>query len=117
MCTAISYRTKHHYFGRNLDLERGYGESVVVTPRNFPFQFRFLGNLEEHYAMIGMAAIVDGYPLYFEATNEKGLSIAGLHFPKNTFYGDYVGKGENIRASMHIRSNVGRWLIKRWSPR
>ena len=96
MCTAISYRTKHHYFGRNLDLERGYGESVVVTPRNFPLQFRFLGSLEEHYAMIGMAAIVDGYPLYFEATNEKGLSIAGLHFPKNTFYGDYVGKGENI---------------------
>jgi len=41
MCTAISYKTKCHYFGRNLDLERGYGECVVITPRNFPFTFRF----------------------------------------------------------------------------
>ena len=96
MCTAISYRTKHHYFGRNLDLERGYGESVVITPRNFPFHFRFLGDIEKHYAMIGMAAIVDGYPLYFEATNENGLSMAGLHFPKNTFYEGYAKGKENI---------------------
>ncbi len=96
MCTAISYRTKNHYFGRNLDLERGYGESVVITPRNFPFSFRFLGTIKKHYAMIGMATIVEGYPLYFEATNEKGLSMAGLHFPKSTFYGGVVKGQDNI---------------------
>ena len=41
MCTAISYRTKDHYFGRNLDVEKDYGEHVVITPRNFPLKFRF----------------------------------------------------------------------------
>ena len=87
MCTAITYKTKDHYFGRNLDLERGYGERVVITPRNFPFRFRYAPPLDAHYAMIGMAAVADSYPLYFEATNEKGLSMAGLNFPRNAVYG------------------------------
>ena len=39
MCTALTYSTKDHYFGRNLDLDVSYGESVTVTPRNFPFEF------------------------------------------------------------------------------
>lgn len=81
MCTAITYRTKDHYFGRNLDLEYGYQETVTVTPRNYPFRFRKVSHLDSHYAMIGMATVIDGYPLYYEATNEKGLSMAGLNFP------------------------------------
>ena len=40
MCTAISYKTKEHYFGRNLDLEYSYIESVAITPRNYAFHFR-----------------------------------------------------------------------------
>ena len=36
--------------------------------------------------MIGMAMVTDGYPLFFDATNEKGLSIAGLNFPNNAVY-------------------------------
>ncbi|MBO5836782.1 MAG: choloylglycine hydrolase [Oscillospiraceae bacterium] len=86
MCTAISYKTQHHYFGRNLDLERGFGEGVVIAPRNYPLSFRFAPGYDAHYAMIGMAAVVDDYPLYFEATNEKGLSVAGLNFPGNAHY-------------------------------
>ena len=39
-----------------------------------------------HYAMIGMASVIDGYPLYYEATNEHGLSVAGLNFPENAVY-------------------------------
>ena len=88
MCTAISYQTKSHYFGRNLDLERGYGECVVITPRHYPLSLRHLPLLTEHYAMIGMAAVANNYPLYFEATNEKGLSIAGLNFPGNASYAE-----------------------------
>lgn len=86
MCTAISYKTKDHYFGRNLDLEYHYNETVTITPRNYPFQFRCAGELNSHYAMIGMAVVENGYPLYYEATNETGLSIAGLNFPGNAFY-------------------------------
>ena len=48
MCTAVTYKTKNHYFGRNLDLEVSYGESVVVTPRNFPFHFRRLQPMKTH---------------------------------------------------------------------
>ena len=72
MCTAITYKTEDFYFGRNLDYEAGYGESVVVVPRNFPF-----GDEKEHYAMIGTAHVLNGYPLFYDAANEKGLCAAG----------------------------------------
>ena len=96
MCTALTYKPNYHYFGRNLDLERGYGEQVVITPRNYPLPFRFGNALERHYAMIGMAAVVDGYPLYFEATNEQGLSMAGLNFPGNACYPPYRQNKDNV---------------------
>ena len=48
MCTAITYKTKDHYFGRNLDLEYSYKETVTVTPRNYVFDFRKMGKLESH---------------------------------------------------------------------
>lgn len=35
MCTAVSYHTKDHYFGRNLDFECSYGESVTIPPTLF----------------------------------------------------------------------------------
>ena len=88
MCTAISFKTKDSYFGRNLDLERGYKESVVITPRNYELKMRCMEPFTTHYAMIGMAAVVDDFPLYFEATNEQGVSVAGLNFPENAFYGE-----------------------------
>ncbi len=96
MCTAISFHTKDHYFGRNLDLEYHYHEQVTVTPRNYPFNFRKEGILESHYAMIGMATVDKGYPLYYEASNEKGLSMAGLNFPGNAVYHAPVGGKANI---------------------
>ena len=86
MCTGANYTTKDHYFGRNLDLEFSYHETVTVTPRNFPFEFRAVPALTTHHAIIGMATIADGYPLYYDATNEKGLSMAGLNFPGNCDY-------------------------------
>ena len=96
MCTAISYKNGDTYFGRNLDLERGYGENVVITPRRFPFPLRHEKPLTDHYAMIGMATVADGYPLYFDATNEKGLSMAGLNFPGNAVYYAFDPKKVNI---------------------
>lgn len=81
MCTAVSFRNGDHYFGRNLDLEYAYREQITITPRNFPFHFRNGYKMEHHYAMIGMATVSNDYPLYYDATNERGLSIAGLNFP------------------------------------
>lgn len=89
MCTAVTYKTKDHYFGRNFDLEFSYNETVTITPRNYPFVFRKAGRMDTHYAMIGMAYVVDNYPLYYDATNEKGLSMAGLNFLGNAYYPDF----------------------------
>ncbi len=96
MCTAISYKTKNHYFGRNLDLEYSYNETVTITPRNFVFNFRKAGKMENHFAIIGMAYVSGGYPLYYDATNEKGLSVAGLNFPEYADYKPYREETDNI---------------------
>lgn len=96
MCTSISFLTKDHYFGRTLDLEYCYDEKVVITPRNFPLEFRFQKPQENHFAIIGIATVVDGYPLYYDATNEKGLSMAGLNFPVKTVYKDFEHQKNNI---------------------
>ena len=86
MCTAVNYRTNQHYFGRTLDLEYSYCESVTITPRNYPISFRHLPAGESHFAIIGMAYVVGDYPLYYDAGNEKGLCIAGLRFQGNACY-------------------------------
>lgn len=96
MCTAATYHTNDHYFGRTLDYEVSYGEEVVVTPRNYPFQFRHMGSLPQHYAIIGMATVAGDYPLYYDATNEKGLSMAGLNFPGNADYKPLAEQRDNV---------------------
>ena len=96
MCTAICYRSNASYFGRNLDLDRGYGESVVITPRNYEIKMRCEKPLKSHYAMIGMATVVEDYPLYYEATNENGLSMAGLNFPENAVYFGFAEEKDNV---------------------
>lgn len=96
MCTAITFSSKDHYFGRNLDFEYDFGETVVVTPRNYPLPYRYKETDHHHFAMIGMALIKDDYPLYFDATNEYGLSMAGLYFPGNAVYQPYDVNADNI---------------------
>lgn len=96
MCTAVTYNTNNFYFGRNLDIERDYGEIVVITPRQYPFLFRSGVNITDHYAMIGMAVVAEEYPLYFDATNEKGLSMAGLNFPGNAKYYPIAEGRDNV---------------------
>ncbi len=86
MCTALTFDANSFFFGRNLDLEYSYDYKIVITPRNYPFRFRNGVTMAAHHALIGMAAISEDYPLYFEATNERGLSLAGLNFPKNAKY-------------------------------
>lgn len=96
MCTAITYHTKDFYFGRTLDYELSYSEEVTVTPRNFPLDFKAMGIMGQHYAMIGMAHVVDDYPLYFDAVNEKGLAMAGLNFVGYAHYKKEAEGKDNI---------------------
>lgn len=96
MCTAVTYHTNDHYFGRNLDLEYSYDEAVTITPRKYPLSFRNGRTLDKHYAIIGMATVAKGYPLYYDATNEKGLSMAGLNFPMLAHYYPKTEDADNI---------------------
>ena len=96
MCTAITYTASDHYFGRNLDYEHSFGEKIVITPRNFALPFRHMKTINTHFAFIGMALVADRYPLYFDATNEKGLSMAGLLFSENAFYRPLKDGCDNI---------------------
>ena len=107
MCTAATYQTECFYMGRTLDYEFSYGERVTITPRNYPFHFRHDGDLDHHYAMIGMAHIADNYPLYYDAVNEKGLGVAGLNFAKSAVYPE-AGSGRCVAQFEFIP-----WVLSR----
>lgn len=127
MCTAITFKAKDFYFGRNLDMECSYGETVCVTPRNYPFIFRNGTVYKNHFSVIGMAVVSDGYPLYYDATNEKGLSMAGLNFPQNAVYYPksdikdnvapfefipwILGQCSNIDESLKKLKNLNLWNV------
>lgn len=97
MCTAATYRTKDFYMGRTLDYEFSYGEEIAVTPRNYAWSFRHdTEQRETSYAMIGMAHMAGGYPLYYDAVNEKGLGMAGLNFVGNAKYSELKEDSRNV---------------------
>ncbi|MBR5953786.1 MAG: choloylglycine hydrolase [Pseudobutyrivibrio sp.] len=96
MCTAATYYSRDHYFGRNLDLEFSYNETVTIMPRGYKFPIRHADDLDSHYALIGMAFVVDDYPLYYDAINEKGVGMAGLNFPTNAVYKELESEKDNI---------------------
>lgn len=96
MCTALSMAAGDHYFGRNLDLEHSYREEVVIMPRRFALTFKRMPAMSTHLAMIGVATIAQGYPLYYDATNETGLSIAALNFPSYAHYALPTEDQDNI---------------------
>ncbi|MBQ9805543.1 MAG: linear amide C-N hydrolase [Clostridia bacterium] len=88
MCTAIGLHFGNRFFGRNLDLEQHFGERIVLTPRGFSLPHRYEKETVTRFALLGMAAVRDGFPLYAEAINEKGLAMAGLNFVGNAAYFD-----------------------------
>ncbi len=99
MCTAISDNLFRHLFGRTLDLECSYGESVTVTPRHFPLRFLHGGVLNEHLSIIGTAHVRDDSPLYYDAANEAGLCGAALNFPGYAKYRKREEDKENLASA------------------
>ncbi len=110
MCTAAAYLSKDFYFGRTLDYEFSYGEEVVVLPRNYPLRYLEQETQTHHYAMLGMACVMEGTPLFYDAVNEKGLAIAGLNFVGNAYYRPHVEGKDNIAQFELIP-----WLLSRCS--
>lgn len=104
MCTAATYKTKDFYFGRTLDYEFSYGDEITITPRNYPIKFMHTGEIESHYAIIGMACVMNDFPLYYDAINEKGLGMAGLNFVGNAHY----------NSVQHGKDNIAQFEIILW---
>lgn len=77
MCTAITFEGRDFYFGRTLDTEYSFGEQIVFTKRSFPF---FKSGATGRYAIIGMAKLYSGCPLFFDGMNEEGLCMAALNY-------------------------------------
>ncbi len=67
---------------------------MTITPRNYEFDSRFAWKIKSHYALIGMAFVAGGYPLYYDAVNEKGLGMAGLNFVGNAAYEEALPEDE-----------------------
>ena len=107
MCTAATYKTRDFYFGRTLDYEFSYGDEVVIAPRACALSFRHAEAAAEGHAIIGMAHVADGYPLYYDAINEKGLAMAGLNFVGNAAYAEPKSGCVNVAQFEFIP-----WLLR-----
>ncbi|MFI3284731.1 MAG: choloylglycine hydrolase [Erysipelotrichaceae bacterium] len=97
MCTAFTLASKdnQHFFGRNMDLEYDFNQSVMMIPRNYKWEN--VVDQSKHmtsYAMIGMGTILFDHPMIAEAMNEKGLAVAGLNFPHYCGYEQEVIEGD-----------------------
>ena len=85
-----------------MDLEYRFGEKVVITPRNYVLPLKVHPAQKLSYAMIGMAAVREEYPLYAEAVNENGLGMAGLNFPGNAAYREARKGSQHDDASYEL---------------
>ena len=97
MCTAL-YCKHSGCFGRTLDLEYTYAEQVTVTPR---------GHLGNRYAIIGTATVAEGYPLYYDGMNERGVGMAGLNFPHSAHYPPPAAGADNVAVHQLIPTLLG----------
>ena len=86
MCTAVCEWGKHPILGRTLDLDRSYGEQVVIAPRGFSASLIKEGGQRARHAILGVAHMHRGRPLFYDALNDCGLCMAGLNFPHFTVY-------------------------------
>lgn len=98
MCTAFSITSGDHYFARNLDLDHNYNEEIIIAPKDYQFPFRHISQYDARYALIGIGTVIEDYPLYYDAINEKGLCIAGLNFPGNAMYRQIAPRKNNIAS-------------------
>lgn len=95
MCTAVTLSAGDFFFGRNLDYEQRYGETLLFIPRHFrPPNGCF--PLGEGRALLGIGCFREGYPLFFDGMNERGLCMAGLRFAGFADYAEKAEKGEAV---------------------
>ena len=92
MCTTVAKYEGGLYFGRNMDIDGDFGESVRYIPAGYTLSLKQGNPVKFRYAFMGMGADVDGYPLMADGMNEAGLCAAALNFVGNAFYFDRTAK-------------------------
>lgn len=97
MCTALTLKTSndHFLFGRNMDIEYNFNQSIIFMPRNLTVTNAESGKTNiNKYAVLGVGTMFNGYPTFADVMNEKGLACAGLNFPKFAYFSreDISGK-------------------------
>ncbi len=119
MCTSMTLPLPdgRQLFGRTLDWHEHFGEQVAEIPAGFPFAFGRACRLfdvtlptdfpaESRYALLGTLNSSDsidgirGYPLFADACNEHGLSMAGLRFAKYALYADPAAPAHKTRIDL-----------------
>lgn len=98
MCTAIRLSGDRHLFGRTLDIECSYGESVAVLPVGHRHSFLHEGVVEGKHAVIGTAHTRMGVPLFYDGMNGAGVAIAALNFPCRAVYFPARSDRRNLAA-------------------
>ena len=96
MCTALTLASHDgfHLFGRNMDLEYNFNQSVITVPRNFPLKNRLTNKIgRTPLGIMGMGTVMDNHPMLADGFNELGLACAGLNFPKYAHYQETSEKG------------------------
>ena len=96
MCTCIFLKGTSSYFGRNMDFHYSFNEQVINIKRGKEFELKKAGKLKIKYSLLGIGTIRDGYPLFSDVMNEKGLAFAGLNFLNNARYNKYKKSKVNI---------------------
>ncbi len=96
MCTSITLPLPDgtQLFGRTLDWHEHFDERILQVPQGFSFdignRLRVSGGDRRYrhscYAILGMGTEGDGYPLFADGMNERGLCMAGLRFAASAHY-------------------------------
>ena len=102
MCTSIALVGENFCFGRTLDLDRDFGDGVVITPRNYVLSLRCGDVITRHHGFMGKATVVNGFPLYADGMNEHGVCIAALDFKGNAYYPKAPASGKRGIAPFEV---------------
>ncbi len=98
MCTALNLVCGEPFFGRTLDLEGSLGEEFVFTPRGYSLPWLQAASGPSAYSILGIGLRAGERPLYYDGVNEKGLCMAGLHFPGSARYPEPAPGYDNLAA-------------------
>ncbi|WP_426351110.1 choloylglycine hydrolase [Alloiococcus sp. CFN-8] len=108
MCTALTLMSQdgYHFFGRNMDIEYNFNQSVILVPRKYQWENVITKEMQSiKYAILGMGTVINNHPLLADGFNEKGLACAGLNFPDYCYHSPEPHEG---------KTNIGPYDFMLW---